>query len=69
MSVRSGSSREYSTQRTEYGQIPPIGDLLVPGHETSMDIRLFREWTTGVIPNLFAVIKECVCEYGSDRRK
>ena len=28
-------------QRTEYRQIPPIGDLLVDGHETSMGIRLF----------------------------
>jgi hypothetical protein len=29
--------------QTKYGQIPPIGNLLVYRHESSMDIRLFPE--------------------------
>jgi hypothetical protein len=42
--------------RTEDGEIPPIGDLLVNRHQTSVYIRLIRERPARLSPNLLAVV-------------
>jgi hypothetical protein len=55
--------------QTKYNQIPPIGNLLVYRHESSMDIRLFREGPTSLNPDLFAIIKEGVGKDSRDRCK
>jgi hypothetical protein len=51
---------------TEYGEIPPIGNLLVNRHEASMDVRLLSEGTVSINPDLLAIVQKCVCEEGSD---
>jgi hypothetical protein len=52
--------------RTEYGEIPPIRDLFVYGHETSMDIRLLSEIAASVSPDPLAVVQKSMHEEGSD---
>jgi hypothetical protein len=53
--------------RTEDGEIPPIGDLLVNRHQTSMDIRLIREQATRLSPDLLAVVQKSVHNESGDR--
>ena len=50
--------------RTEYGEIPPIRDILVNGHETSMDIGLLPEGATRVSPDPLAIVQKSVHEEG-----
>jgi hypothetical protein len=52
--------------RTEYGEIPPIRDLLVNGHEASMDIRLLSEVAASVSPDPCAVVQKSMHEEGGD---
>jgi hypothetical protein len=52
--------------RTEYGEIPPIRDLLVYGHEASMDIRLLSEVAASVSPDPLAVVQKSMHEEGSN---
>jgi hypothetical protein len=51
---------------TEYGEIPPIGDLLVNGHETSMDIGLLSEVAVSINPDPLAVVQKSMHEEGGD---
>jgi hypothetical protein len=55
--------------RTEDGEIPPIGDILVNCQDTSVDIRLFRERTTSLSPDMLAVVEKGAHEDGSDWRE
>ena len=47
-------------ERTEDGEIPPIGDLLINRHQMSMDIRLLRLFTTSISPDQLAVVEKGV---------
>jgi hypothetical protein len=42
--------------RTEDGEIPQIGDLLVNRHQTSVYIRLIRERPARLSPDLLAMV-------------
>jgi hypothetical protein len=55
-----------SDARTEDAEIPPIGDILVSCHETSVDIRLFRERTSSLSPDMLAVVEKGVHDDGGD---
>jgi hypothetical protein len=55
--------------RTEDGEIPPIGDLLVNGHQTSVDIRLIRERAARLSPDKLAVVQKRVHNESDDRCK
>lgn len=47
---------------TEYDCIPPIRDLGVFRHETSMNVWLFVHGLARLGPNLLAVVKEGMCD-------
>jgi hypothetical protein len=49
-------------ERTEDQEIPPIGDLLINRHQTSVDIRLLRQRTTSMSQDLLAVVEKGVHE-------
>ena len=53
--------------RTEDGEIPPIWDFLVHGHETSMYIGLLGNRASGLNPDLLTIVEEGMYEYGGDR--
>jgi len=50
----------------EDDRVPPLGNLLVTGHETGMNIWLFVHRPASLLPNLLAVVQEAVAEGGSD---
>jgi hypothetical protein len=54
---------------TEDDEIPPIGDLLVNGHQTSMDIRLLRERAARLTPDMLALVQKSVHNESSHRRE
>jgi hypothetical protein len=41
---------------TEYGEIPPIRNLLVNRHEASMDVRLLSKGMVSINPDFLAVV-------------
>ena len=53
-------------ERTEDEEIPPIGDLLINRHHTSMDIKLLRLLTTSISPDQLAVVEKAVHRDCSD---
>jgi hypothetical protein len=53
--------------RTEDDDIPPIWDLHVHGHETSMYIRLLGKRASGLSLDLLTIVEEEMCEGGDDR--
>src|SRR5438270_1140610 len=61
--------REKGVAPTEDGSIPPLGDLRVTRHETSVDIRLFAHCTARLSPDLLAEVKSCMGQGSSDRCK
>ena len=48
-------------------EIPPIWDLHVHGHETSMYIRLLGKRASGLSLDLLTIVEEDMCEDGDDR--
>ena len=52
--------------RTEYGEIPPIRNIFVYGHETSMDIGLLSEVAASVSPDPLAVVQKSVHKEGGN---
>jgi hypothetical protein len=55
--------------RQEDGGVPPLRNLGVLGHQTSMDIRLLTHRTPRLDPNLLAEVQKRMSESGSDRGK
>jgi hypothetical protein len=52
--------------RTEYGEIPPMRDLLVNGYKTSVDIGLLSEAALSISPDPLAVVQKSMHEEGSN---
>jgi hypothetical protein len=51
-------------ERTEDKEIPPIRDLLINRHQTSVDIRLLQ--TMSISPDLLAMVEKGVHENCGD---
>jgi len=56
-------------ERTEDASVPPLGNLRVARHQTSVNVGLFVHGAASLGPDLLAEVKERMRKSGSDRGK